>query len=207
MEPLAKVRIPWGVGRLISALMVVNLALVACAGQTQPSYPTTPVVPGNGDDLGFAPDFLITAYQGEEMLGGKEITLSQLFSRDFAQRKPLILNFWAGLCPPCRIELPDLQEVHEEYKGRALLFGLDVGPFVGLGSRKDGRALLEELKVTYPNGTTFDAEVVRAYSILGMPTTFFIKPTGEIVEKWTGLLNEDKMTELVEELLAASSGS
>ena len=187
--------------------MVVALAAIACAGQTQPDYLTTPGLPGGRGDLGYAPDFLITAYQGEEMLGGKEITLSQLFSRDFAQRKPLILNFWAGSCPPCRLEMPDLQEVHEEYMGRALLFGLDVGPFVGLGSREDGRALLEELKVTYPNGTTFDAEVVKAYSILGIPTTFFIKPSGEIVNKWTGLLNEDKMTELVEELLAASSGS
>ena len=86
-----------------------------------------------------------------------------------------------------------------------LMFGMDVGPFVGLGSREDGRLLLEELQVTYPAGTTFDASVVRDYQLLGMPTTYFIKPDGEIVSKWTGLLTKDKMVELVDALIAASS--
>ena len=194
-------------GWLTPALVLATLALIACTGQTQPDYLTTPVPTGGGGDLAYAPDFLVNVYQGQKMMGGTEIWLSQMFSRDLAQRKPIILNFWAASCPPCRLEIPDLQGVNEEYKDRVLLFGLDVGPFTGLGSREDGRALLEELNVTYPNGTTFDAEVVKAYSILGMPTTLFIKPTGEIVEKWTGLLNREKMTELVEEMLAVSSGS
>ena len=109
--------------------------------------------------------------------------------------------------PALPAEMPDLQEVYEEYQGQVLLFGLDVGPFVGLGSRDEGRALLKELKVTYPAGTTFDANIVRDYQILGMPTTVFIKPNGEVVRTWAGLLTKDKMTELVEELLAASSES
>ena len=101
--------------------------------------------------------------------------------------------------------MPDLQEVYEEHKDRVLLFGLDIGPFVGLGSREDGQALLEELNITYPAGTTFEAGVVRDYQVLGMPTTYFIKPNGEIINQWTGLLTKDKTIELVEELLAASS--
>lgn len=147
-----------------------------------------------------APDFRIIVYQGEDVLGGKEVRLSDLL----AKGNPVVLNFWAGLCPPCRREMPDLQTVHEEYKDRVLLFGLDVGPFVGLGSREDGKALLKELEVTYPAGTTFDAEVVKVYKVLGMPSTFFIKPNGEIVQQWTGLLNKQKLEELVQGLLAAS---
>jgi peroxiredoxin len=100
--------------------------------------------------------------------------------------------------------MPDFEQVHQQYKDRVVLFGLDVGPFVGLGSREDGKKLIEELGITYPTGTTFDAEVVSEYGVLGMPTTIFIKPNGKIVKKWTGLLNKSKMTELVEELLAAS---
>jgi hypothetical protein len=103
--------------------------------------------------------------------------------------------------------MPDLQEVHEGYGDRILLFGLDVGPFVGLNSREDGQALLEELQITYPAGTTFDANVVRDYQILGMPTTVFIKPDGVVIRNWAGLLNKQKLEELVEELLAASSGN
>jgi len=148
-----------------------------------------------------ARDFQITAYQGEDVLGGQEIKFSDLL----AQGNPVVLNMWAGLCPPCRAEMPDLQEVYEEHKDRVLLFGLDIGPFVGLGSREDGQALLEELNITYPAGTTFDADAVRDYQVLGMPTTYFIKPNGEIINQWTGLLTKDKTIELVEELLAASS--
>jgi thiol-disulfide isomerase/thioredoxin len=184
----------------IGVLFVAVLA--ACGTSGGSSYPSELVAPGSSG-LKKAPDFEITVYQGAEVLGGETIRFSELL----AQGQPVVLNFWAGLCPPCRAEMPDLQGVYEEYQGQVLLFGLDVGPFVGLGSRDEGRALLEELEVTYPAGTTFDANVVRDYQILGMPTTVFIKPNGEVVRTWGGLLNKDKMIELVEELLAASSGT
>jgi thiol-disulfide isomerase/thioredoxin len=183
---------PQTVGLLLAVWFILFLASVACVGI------------GQNSQKGFlAPDFEITVYQGADVLGGEKVRFSDLL----AQGQPVVLNFWAGLCPPCRAEMPDLQEVYDEYQGRVLLFGLDVGPFVGLGSREDGRALLEELKVTYPAGTTFDANVVREYQILGMPTTLFIKPNGEVIRSWAGLLNKQKMEELIKELLAASTQS
>lgn len=189
---------------LAVCFILLLLASAACVGvgQSSSKYPATPIVPGN--EKGFlAPDFEIAVYQGEEILGGEKIMFSELL----AQGQPVVLNFWAGLCPPCRAEMPDLQEVSDEYQGRVLFFGLDVGPFVSLGSRKDGQVLLEELKITYPAGTTFDANVVRDYQILGMPTTLFIKPNGEVIRNWAGVLNQQKLEELVEELLATSAGS
>jgi len=103
--------------------------------------------------------------------------------------------------------MPDLQAVSEKFQSEVLLFGLDVGPFTGLGSNEDGRALLEELSITYPSGTTFNQDVMRDYKILGMPTTYFITPNGAVYKVWTGLLTADKLTELVEGLLAASTNS
>lgn len=185
---------------LLAAVGVLLLVVAAgCGGQGGSAYPTEPA-PQEGAS-GFAPDFRITAYQGQDVLGGEEVPFSKLLFR----AKPVVLNFWAGACPPCRAEMPDFEQVHQQYKDRVVLFGLDVGPFVGLGSREDGKKLIGELGVTYPMGTTFDAEVVREYNILGMPTTIFIKPNGKIVKKWTGLMNKSKMTELFEELLAASA--
>jgi len=201
-----KIRWLKGMPVVFGALVVALVLLAACGGQTQSRYPSEPVAPKKTGSS-FAPDIKITVYQGEEVLGGKEVWLSSLFSRNSGEGKPVVLNFWAGACPPCRVEMPDLQEVHEEYKERIILIGLDVGPFLGLGSREQGQALLKELEVTYPAGTTFDGEVVRAYNVLGMPSTYFIKPNGERVRTWTGLLNKKKLTELVEELLAASAAS
>ncbi|MGD2157537.1 MAG: TlpA disulfide reductase family protein [Anaerolineales bacterium] len=148
-------------------------------------------------------DIEVTIYQGDNFQEGQVITLSEILS----EGKPLVLNFWAALCPPCRLEMPDFQEVYEEYQGQIVLLGLDVGPFTALGSREGGQTLLQELGITYPAGTTFDDQVIRSFEVLGMPTTFFITPQGEVFEKWTGILTSDKMGELVEGLFSASSNS
>ena len=87
-----------------------------------------------------------------------------------------------------------------------LVVGVDIGPFVGLGSEKDARALLDELKITFPAGTTPDAGVVRDYKVLGTPTTLFVKPDGEIIQRWTGRLTPGQLNEYIEALLDASSG-
>ncbi len=179
--------------------MFVILAVAGCGQQARPNYPVTVVTP-EGKSSARAPDFQITVYQGANVLGGQEIKFSELL----AHGKPVVLNFWAGFCPPCRAELPDFQKLNDQYKDRILLFGLDVGPFVGLGSREDGKALLKELNITFPAGTTFDSRVVKDYEVLGMPTTVFIAPDGKIVSSWPGLLTWDKMVKLTDELVKVS---
>ncbi len=148
-----------------------------------------------------APDFRIAMYQGAETVGGSQISLARLWGTG----KPVVLNFWAGLCPPCRAEMPDFQALYAEFaKGKWTLIGVDIGPFVGLGSREDAQALLRELKITYPAGTTFDEGTLSTYQILGMPTTVFITPDGKILRKTAGMLTREQMTLFVTELLQAS---
>ena len=187
-----------GVGTMAAA---VALALAGCDGQSSDGDAAPPrAATGQKPVEETAPDFAFVAYQGEAVLGGKELAFSGILQ----QGKPVALNFWAGLCPPCRLEMPEMQEVYDEYQDRILLLGVDIGPFAGLGSRDDGQALLRELKITYPAGTTFDAGVPQAYKLLGLPVTVFITPDGAIVKRWTGLLTKAKLIELVQELLAAS---
>ena len=186
------------------------LLLAACAQATPPEPAPVSNPPSSAgdsepreiDESKLVSDFELIVYQGQAELGGDIVRFRDLLS----QGKPVVLNFWAGLCPPCRVEMPDLQEIYEGYGDRILLLGLDVGPFVGLGSQADGQALLVELGVTFPAGTTTDDNVVRDYALLGMPTTYFISPEGELIETWTGLLTKGKMVELVEQLLEATAG-
>ena len=196
-----------------AGIATIALVVTACGGgdaaptaaPTATSAPaaltsTATATPGDKTfELPF-PAFPISVYQGEETVGGSEIVFSGLF----AQGQPVVLNFWAGLCPPCRAELPDLQEVNDEYKGRILLFGADVGVFTALGSQDDGRALLRELNISFPAGAA-TTNIVRSSRIFSMPTTLFITPSGEIQKRWNGLLNREKMGELIEELLEASA--
>ncbi len=189
-----------------SAAVITILTLSACSTSLKPNKSESSTADGiSRENLSIAlpADIQITIYQGEGFQPDEEIALSELL----AQGKPLVLNFWAGLCPPCRLEMPDFQAVNDKFQDRVLIFGLDVGPFTGLGSNEDGLALLQELSITYPAGTTFDPSVMRDYKILGMPTTYFITPNGEVYKTWTGLLTTEKLTEIIEELLEVSTSS
>jgi thiol-disulfide isomerase/thioredoxin len=176
--------------------------LAACGGGSDSPSPTPTTDSGGSTPAASVlnlevPDFTISAYQGADVLGGEEVTLSELVGHG----KPVVLNFWAALCPPCRAEMPDIQRIHDARGHEVTVVGIDIGPQQFLGSRQDGRDLLAELDVSYPAGTTFEDTVVRDFRIVGMPTTFFIYPDGRVLRTWSGLLNEEKINEFIDELL------
>lgn len=174
-------------------ILLLALAVSACSGSPSPST-------GAGTSGLGVPDITILPYQGE-VLGAEEVKLSTVFERT---GKPMVLNFWAGLCPPCRAEMPDFQEIYEERGDEFVLLGIDIGPFQLLGTRQEGRNLLRQLELTYPAGTTFDEGIMREYQILGMPTTYFIASDGSVVSRFAGLLTKQKMNELLDEAIAGS---
>ncbi|HXG35383.1 MAG TPA: TlpA disulfide reductase family protein [Dehalococcoidia bacterium] len=135
------------------------------------------------------------------MLGGQEIDFNDLLGRG----QPLVLNFWAGLCPPCRQEMPDFQKVYNEQKDKFILVGVDVGPFVGLGSHDDAREFLREFNITYPAAFAKTNSLLRQYNVLGMPTTVFFTPDGKVFRKHTGFMTLGQMRSNLEDLLNASS--
>jgi len=184
---------------VIAAALIVTGVIVYTVQQSR-SRALTPVPAAQ---LRPAPDMEIVMYQGAAEVGGSRIALSSLWE---TTKRPVVLNFWAGLCPPCRAEMPDFQRLHTERDGKTFtLIGVDIGPFIGLGSREDGRALLRELGVTFPAGTTLDARTVRNYEILGMPTTVFITSEGRIWRKHAGLLTHGQMIALTDQLLRVSA--
>ncbi len=191
------IRNAWRV-RWVTAATVLAVLLAACSGAADPGVSGDGSPAGSGSSSAGekeAQDLSFTLYQGSDVLGEGNLTISSL------QGKPLVLNFWAGLCPPCRAEMPDLQEFYDENKDRVNLLGIDVGQFTGLGNQESAKALLEELNVTYPAGFTNDAGVMRDYEILGMPTTVFIDSKGKIFRKWGGVLNKDLLTKVTNEML------
>jgi thiol-disulfide isomerase/thioredoxin len=151
----------------------------------------------SGTAATFEHDFKIVAYQGEALLGGHEVQ----FSKVFEQGKPVVLNFFAGACPPCRAEMPAFQKVADELAGQFVLVGVDIGPFVGLGSSADARQLLAELKIRYPAAQAVDASVVRQYRVVNMPTTIFFRPDGTVAERNPGLMTESQFRATVQNLI------
>jgi thiol-disulfide isomerase/thioredoxin len=181
---------------LIPLAIILTVAAIACGCSDSSSTSIVGDGASSSSSNDQAPNFSITMYQGQDVVGAEEVSLHSLFGD-----KPIVLNFWAGLCPPCRAEMPDLQEFNEKFEDRALLLGIDLGQFFGLGNQKDAQELLDELEVTYPAGFTNDGDVIQDYRVLGMPTTIFIDKDGNIFNKWTGALNVSILEEKTLEML------
>lgn len=131
-----------------------------------------------------APDFTLTNLQGEE------VSLSQL------RGQPIILNFWATWCGPCRIEMPDLQNIWRQYNGAALVIGVNnsepadrVTPFI------------LEMGVTYPILLDDGAATASLYQVAALPSTFFIDSQGVVQDRIIGIVNEAVLQDRLEKLL------
>ena len=182
---------------VLALLLLSVVAIIGCGpGGTGPAVnsPCSPEGLDTATDGVY--DFLICFYQGQDMVGEERALLSEL------RGQPVVLNFWAGLCPPCRAEMPEFQHFADEYAGRALVVGVDLGQFFQLGNQDDAIKLLNELSVMYPAGYTEDAAVLAELGVTGLPATYFIAADGSLHRKWLGVLNGEKLAEITDEMLA-----
>jgi thiol-disulfide isomerase/thioredoxin len=136
-----------------------------------------------------APDFTL------ETIEGQTVTLSNL------RGQPVIINFWASWCPPCRAEMPAFQAIYEEYQGRISLLSVNTAYQDNLN---DALALLVEKGATFPVLLDADGAVSRLYAIISLPTTFFIGADGVIAEVVVGgPMTEAGLRARIESLLEA----
>ena len=137
--------------------------------------PTEPEVsqPTETTELDYsAPDFTMLDKDGNE------VNLSSFFG------KPIILNFWASWCGPCKSEMPDLQEYYEKY-GQEIHFLL-----VSLDDSVDtAKSFITEAGYTFP--VYFDTTSMGAYTYgaSSIPITFFIDANGDLVAYYRGAMS------------------
>ena len=113
-----------------------------------------------------APDFRLT------LLGGGEVALSEL------RGQVVIVNLWASWCPPCRAEMPALQEAYEAYHDRGLEI-LAVNTTYQ-DSHAAAAGFVQEYGLTFPVPLDQTGEVSRSYLLRALPTSFFIDRDGVI---------------------------
>jgi thiol-disulfide isomerase/thioredoxin len=149
-----------------------------------------------------AADFELVLYQGADVLGDESVTFSEML----AQGKPVVLVMWASSCPSCLTDMALLEQASVDYGGQVLFVGLHIGHFVNLGTEEGALAFLEDEEITFPNGFTPEVSVVRAYEVLEVPSIYYVKPNGRILEQTVGLVRDDDLRERIDELIAASGG-
>ena len=133
-----------------------------------------------------APDFSL-----KDVLQGKEYSLSQF------KGKVVVINFFTFFCGPCRDEMPDLNKINNELKGRGLVT-------LGIALSSDPtqiRFLVKQLGLEYPVLTGND-KVSDAYgSIAVVPTTVIIDKQGNIAQRIEGTRKKEVFQKLIEPLL------
>jgi peroxiredoxin len=130
--------------------------------EVAPSSPSTPV---QGTQTGnLAPDFQL------QSLDGQSASLSGL------RGKPVLINFWATRCPPCRSEMPYLQEIYNEWSETELiLLAISIGE-----GPTEVKEFMQSHKLSLPVLLDTNQDVALEYNIRYIPTTFFIDKKGII---------------------------
>jgi peroxiredoxin len=138
-----------------------------------------------------APDFTLQTRDGET------IALADL-------RGPVVLlNFWATWCPPCRAEMPAIQDVYDGYQDQGFtVLAVDVGE-----GDAQVASFADERGLTFPILMDGDGTVSRRYQVRAMPSTFFIDQDGIIREVTLGgPMSEGFIESQVSGLLASHGG-
>lgn len=144
---------------------------------------------GSPNDAGrLAPDFMLPA------LDGTEVSLSQLSGQ------PVLINFWASWCIPCRDEMPELVRVYESHKAEGLMIlGVNL---TYSDSVHSVQAFANEFNITFPVLLDEEASVAgKIYQIPGLPTSVFVTQDGTIERIQVGVMSGRQVDEYVAEIL------
>jgi cytochrome c biogenesis protein CcmG, thiol:disulfide interchange protein DsbE len=118
--------------------------------------------------------------------------------------RPVIINFWASWCIPCKEEAPLLESVWKKYRGRGLVvLGVDINDVRG-----EARRFARENRMTYPLVYDGPGETTTEYGLTGVPETFFVARSGRLVcdRLQAGVhldANKERFDECVQEVLGA----
>jgi thiol-disulfide isomerase/thioredoxin len=127
----------------------------------------------------------------------KKLTGETVRLRSFSGH-PLIVNFWATWCGPCRYEIPMLNQLQKKYnKGGLVIIGISTDE----GGPEVVKDFLKEIPIEYRTFLKTPGLEEKFGGILGLPTTYFYDKSGNQVEKIIGLTSREVFEQRIEELL------
>ena len=131
-------------------------------------------------ELTLAPDF--TVYD----LEGNEVHLTDFFG------KPIIVNFWASWCGPCKMEMPDFDAAYNTYKDDIVFLMVNMTD----GSRETvevASQFIADSGYTFPvyYDTQYSAAIT--YSVASLPTSYFLNSQGELVAHAKGAIDAETL--------------
>ena len=174
-----------GVGLVFAALLAYGLLTPAADRSLDAALSDGEALP--------APDFeLPVLFSGEagshadrwrEAAADGRVRLSEL------RGVPLVVNFWASWCDPCRVEAPRLQQKWLSAQRQGVLM-------VGVNeqdAREDARDFVDQFGFTFPQVRDATRDTARQWGLAGMPETFFVSTEGTVVGHVIGVVGQEQM--------------
>jgi len=153
---------------LILSVVTLLFALVAC--EQSPPQPQAAVA-STGLIGKHAPDFTLTDMEGQT------VSLSQF------RGKVVILNFWATWCPPCREEMPSMEQLHRDFENKGLVM---LAVNVEANGKEVVTDFLKKTPYSFPILLDGSQAVQNSYGVFRFPESFIIDRNGIVVEKIIG---------------------
>lgn len=192
-----------GGARLVMA--AAGIIIVAAACGTTASSPSDTSDDGLTDNAS-APAAAVTSENSRpniqiEAFGNANFEKGQPISLATFEDKPVVLNFWYPSCGPCRLEMPHFEAAFQSHQDEVAFIAIQQ---LGLDTAEDGQEFVDKLGLSYAVGPDRSGTIIRELGVISFPTTLFLDKDHEIVRKWAGTLNEEKLNELIKEIRPAS---
>lgn len=136
-----------------------------------------------------APDFTV------QDAGGKSISFSSF------QGRPVVLNFWASWCPPCKAEMPDYEKMYQQYASKGVVFMMVNMTDGSKETVSTAQKFLKDNQYTFQAYFDVEGSASETYGISSIPDSVFINKNGEIIGAYKGMLDSATMQKNIEAIL------